>query len=62
MDIQVVGNRGAFYLKLYRNDKKIIKNLIYYFFDMSEEGYKQLSYLRRVDEQHRIYCGLVIGK
>ena len=35
---------------------------LHYFSDASQDGYRQVSYLRLVDEKGSIHCGLVMGK
>ena len=41
---------------------KIREYSLHHFFDASEYGYGQRSYLRLVDENDQIHCSLVIGK
>ena len=44
------------------NFRKIINISLHNFSDASEIGYGQCSYLRVVDENENIHCGLIMGK
>jgi hypothetical protein len=63
-DILLLDSRRLDIQRCYQpKDFGVIKTIeLHHFSDASTKGYGQCSYLRLVDDQHRVHCSLVMGK